>query len=196
MKKTNLIILTSVILLSSLSLSAQDDSKKNKGIRAGWQLSNYYSDGTGIATELNSFYVGFAGEKKIIPLLHFGSGIEYFQNGYTGTTLISKEDLSFKSHVISVPIFLKLKLGPVFGLGGIGMNFNVAQKYKIGGDNVDVPDDLKVNVFDAPVFVGLGVRILIVTIEARYHWGLINATQFDKLDYNSQYLQIGAGISF
>jgi len=192
MKKSNLLLLVSVLLFASINSYGQDDDK-NKGVRAGWQSSNFYVDGEG-ADPLSSFYVGFTGEKSIIPLLKFGSGLEYFQNG-TQTT-IANETFQYKAHVISIPLYLKLKLGPVFALGGAAANFNIAHNYKVGDNSSDVPDDLKVNTFDVPVFAGLGVKILMFSIEARYHWGMLDTSKSDATDSKVQYFQIGAGISF
>lgn len=44
----------------------------------------------------------------------------------------------------------------------------------------------------APLFMGAGLKILFITLEARYHWGITDVYQ----GYNNQYLQLGAAISF
>ena len=194
MKKITTLLLIAFITIPSIISYAGDDDKK-KTIRAGWQVSNFYDDDfSTTGTELHAFYVGFNAEKDLVPLLKFGSGIEYLQNGYTGKVLT--EEFSYRSHVISIPLYLKLKLGPVFALGGAGMNFNVAQNYKVGGSKIDIPDNLQINVFDVPVFAGVGLKIAMFTIEARYNWGLINAAKSDAFTYKAQYFQLGGGISF
>ena len=53
-------------------------------------------------------------------------------------------------------------------------------------------DTGKSNWFDAPVFLGAGVKIFFVSVEARYHWGLIEVRNGLK----SQYFQLGAAVSF
>jgi len=191
MKKTTL-LLTIVFLFGTLIVQAQEKGKESQkvgGIRAGWHTATLAEDGSTPDTvnRLNSFYVGFYRDTKIISLLHLGSGIEYFQNGisYTGN---GERVL----HTISVPLDLKLKLGPVFALGGVAANFKVSEKVKLGGDYVNPLSADKSNWFDVPVFLGAGVKIFFVTIEARYHWGLLEV----RNGMHSQYLQIGAGISF
>ena len=192
MRKTNLLLLATILLIYSVSAFGQDD--KNRGVRAGWQNSNYYEDGNNSGDNLSAFYIGVTGEKSILPLLKFGSGFEYFQNGISGS--IGNDEYKFKAHTISIPIYLKLKLGPVFALGGAGANFTITQQYKLNDNSVDVPDAAKTNWFDVPVFAGIGVKILIVTIEARYHWGMLDASSSDLTNPQVQYFQIGAGISF
>jgi len=177
--------------LGVLLIHAQEKKEGNKvgGIRAGYHsaaLADYGSE-PDTANSLNSFYVGFYRDTKIIPLLHFGTGMEYFQNGMKYSTN-NKRVL----HTVSVPLDLKLKLGPVFALGGFAANFKVSEKVVIE-DNVSNPiESDKSEWFDIPFFLGAGVKIFFVTIEARYHWGLLDVRD----GKHSQYLQIGAGISF
>ena len=189
MKKLSLVLAT-IFFIGTQIVQAQDkDSQKVGGIRAGWHTATLAASGSTPDTvnNLNSFYVGFYRDTKIVPMLHFGSGLEYFQNGmsYTG-------DGERVLHTLSIPLDLKLKLGPVFALGGVAANFKVSEKVKIGGDYVTPLEADKSNWFDVPVFLGAGVKIFFVTIEARYHWGLLEV----RNGKHSQYFQLGAGISF
>ncbi len=191
MKKTVLFISIFIISLS-FNANAQDENS-SRGVRAGWQLSDYYFDGSAIGdSPLNSFYVGFFNENKIIPMLYFGSGLEYFQNG---SNIGNATDAQFKQHIISVPVYLKFKIGPVFATGGAAANFKVAENYVLGGNKIEVPENLKSNVFDVPLHLGLGVKILMFTVEARYYWGMLDTFQ-NAPETNTQYFQIGGGISF
>lgn len=168
--------------------NAQDaDKKRNSGIRAGWHMATLTKEGQQPDTtnQLNSFYVGFSNETKIAPLLFWGKGIEYFQNGVEYT-----QNTRRILHTISVPISLKLKLGPVFGRAGLAANFKISEKYKFGDSSYDPPN--KANWFDAPVFLGAGINILFFTVEARYHWGLLEATD----DFYNRYFQLGAAVHF
>lgn len=190
--KRRILILTVLIFAGTLLTWAQSNNSKEQrvgGIRAGWQAATLVKDGNrpDTAQNLNRFYVGFFRDTKIIPMLHFGSGLEYFQNGISYTN-----DFERVLHTISVPLDLKVKLGPVFALGGIAANFKVSEKVKIGGEYVTPLEGDKSAWFDAPVFLGAGLKIAFVTIEARYHWGLIEVRD----GKHSQYLQIGAGLSF
>ena len=165
---------------------------EKKGIRAGWQYSAFSYNGTAdTADALNAFYVGIFHEKKIAPLFRFGSGMEYFQNGS-----ITSNETKYIKHELSIPLYLKVKLGPVFVLGGAAANFSLVQKYSIGGENFDVPESFKTKAFDVPLYAGLGVKILMFSIEARYHWGMLDISKTETTQINTQYLQIGAAVSF
>lgn len=178
-------------LISGLCLIQAQDKEGNKvgGIRAGWHSAGLFEDGSkpDTANSLNSFYVGFFRDTKIIPLLHFGSGIEYFQNGmeYSSNT---KRVL----HTLSVPLDLKLKLGPIFALTGFAANFKVAERVVYNGEGAKPIDSDLSNWFDVPFILGAGVKIWKVSVEARYHWGLLEV----RNGRHSQYLQIGGAISF
>ena len=187
----NSFLFTAAMCIGVLALHGQDNKESQKlgGVRAGWHYAFLEEEGAkpDTASALNSFYVGFFRDTRIVPVLHFGSGLEYFQNG-----MEFPNNSSRVLHTVSIPLDLKVKLGPVFALGGIAANFKVSEKLKIDGEYVTLLDSNKTNWFDLPVFVGAGLKILFITIEARYHWGLLEAR--DGL-YN-RYFQLGAGISF
>jgi hypothetical protein len=188
MKKT-FVLISFLILALQYSFAANDEDKKSGGIRAGFHSASMMEKGSkpDTANSLNNFYVGLYGDKKIAPALYLGTGIEYFQNGlkYPGD---SKRVL----HTVSVPVDLKLKLGPVFALGGVAANFIVSEKLSPGDNNYTPADNSKSNWFDVPVFVGAGLKVLFLTVEARYHWGLLEARE----GLYNRYFQIGAAISF
>ena len=190
MKKKTFLIITALLLGFCLT-HAQDKKEGHKvgGIRAGWQAAALFEDGSKPDTSnaLNSFYVGFYRDTKIIPLLHFGAGLEYFQTGMDYSTNTSRV-----LHTISVPLDLKLKLGPVFALTGFAANFKVSEKIVYKGDSTNPIESDKSDWFDVPFFLGAGIKIWFVSVEARYHWGLLEV----RNGKHNQYFQLGAAISF
>ena len=75
----------------NINIKAQDKDKKQKtGIRGGYQSSAIAYEGSKPNTtkQLNTYYIGLFQDNKIPPILHFGRGIEYFQNNlkYSGNT--------------------------------------------------------------------------------------------------------------
>ena len=82
MKHCNLIIITAVLLCTPFYANAGDGDKVG-GIRLGWSAAAMYDNGSQYpGTEnLQSFYIGLFRDNKIIPVLHFSSGLEYVQNG-------------------------------------------------------------------------------------------------------------------
>jgi len=188
MKTFTLIILGS-LCFGVFTVNAQDEKPQKNGIRVGFHAASMVKDGSKPeeSKTLESFYAGFFRSKKIGGILHFDSGIEYFQNGlkYTGS---AKRTL----HTVSVPLDLRLKIGPVFAVGGAAANFKVAESFDIGDGSYTPIDNDKSNWFDVAAFAGAGVKVWILTVEARYHWGLLEA----RNDLYNRYFQIGAAVSF
>ena len=190
MKNIKFTLFAILIMGFTLTVSA-DDGKGKKGIRAGFQTSNIYYNGSSLESNLNSFYVGFFKDTKIFPMLHFGTGLEYSQMG-----TFEDNDNKFVMHYLSIPLNLKLKIGPFYGLGGVAANFKVGEKWTIQG--LEATSITKAKNFDVPVYAGLGFKVLMLQIEARYYWGTIdlyeNTPTIDP--YKTQYFQLGVGISF
>lgn len=178
-----------LICIASISAYAQDDKPKKNGIRVGFHSASMVDAGSkpDTANALNSFYVGFFRSKKVASILYFDSGIEYFQNGLKYTKN-SKRTL----HTVSIPLDLRLKLGPLYALGGAAINFKVSESYDIGDNSYPPTDNGKSNWFDVAAFAGAGVKIWILSVEARYHWGLLEVRD----DLYNRYFQIGAAVSF
>ena len=188
MRKLNSFVLAAFLLTVSLGINAQKkEGGKVGGIRFGYHSAALYDNGDKVSgiENLQNFYIGFFRDNKLIPALHLGTGLEYFQNG--GKV---DNDNKLVLHYLSVPLNIKAKLGPVFALTGFAPSFKVSEKVFIDGAK-STPDE-KSKGFDVPFHLGAGVKILFITIEARYHWGIIELHDGVK----SQYLQIGAGISF
>ena len=190
MKKIYSIFLVAIIFgLFSSEMKAQEKGAGDRvgGIRIGYHSSQFASDGEFYGDPMQSFYVGLFRDTKIIPLLHFGSGLEYYKNG------VKIDDSNKRElHYLTLPLDLKLKLGPVFALGGFSPSFKVAERLTIAGTTAKPTEAQKAEWFDIPFFLGAGVKIWFVSIEARYHWGIMEVTD----GYKSQSFQLGAAISF
>ena len=177
------------LALFSLEVNAQEKGAGDRvgGIRFGYHSSQFFEDGDSYREPMQSIYFGLYRDTKIVPLLHFGSGLEYYKNGGKINDANMRE-----LYYLSVPLDLKLKLGPVFALGGFSPSFKVAERITIDGNKAKPTDTQKAEWFDIPLFLGAGVKIWFVTIEARYLWGTM-----DVIDgYKSQSFQLGAGFSF
>lgn len=179
-----------LFLLALFALALVPAKAQKIGVRAGYQMSNWYKDGSQLsgADPLSSFYIGLFKVKKIVPAVHFGVGLEYFQNGFKSASNVNKWVLSY----ISIPVHLDAKLGPFFALGGLGANFKVSEKVTVNGTTASATSEQKSKPMDVPVFLGAGVKILLFTFEARYHWGLVKIND----GATNQYFQLGAGVSF
>ncbi len=184
MKNTFLAVLCTIGFLGAM---AQSDSKSSfkKGIRAGWHYSGMFRNGSQSFDNLNSFYFGLNSEYKASALIYTGSGLEYFQNGFTSG------GENFKAHIISLPFYIKPKLGPLYGTAGFALNF------KLGDNREDFPNVVgDTRFFDLPVQLGLGASLGPVAVEARYNWGLFDAANINGQAHKYQYLQVGGALRF
>lgn len=185
--KTLKYLITGIIFLAFLHINVNTFAG-DFGLRAGYHSAAlYHADDGKIENSLGNFYIGAFKDNRIIPTLRWGLGIEYFQNG-------SKIDNDNKRvlHTVSFPLYLKAKVGPVYATGGTGFNFLLSDDIIDDGEKYDPGEGEEFKKFDMPAHLGLGFSIMILSIEARYHWGLLEVD--DKI--KNRYLQIGATISF
>jgi hypothetical protein len=182
--KTALIVLLLTMgFLPAIAGGGDDDDKKfYKGVRFGYQSSNLSESDW---DDLSSFYVGVFGVKKIGAgnLLSLYSGLEYYQTG-TDKNADNKIVLNY----LSIPLNLRLKLGPVYAFGGFNPSFMIADNAKIGGQDVD-PD---INGFDIGGQIGIGVKFLFLGVELKYNQGLTDVGNDNKTNH----LQAGLCVYF
>lgn len=186
MKRTLTFLVIVLFILNVYSTQAGDKI----GIRAGYQMASFRADGSMLENtdNLNSFYLGVFKENQIIPLLKLGYGLDFMQNG-TQYATANKYVINY----LSVPLYLKAKIGPVYGLTGLAANFKLSDKVT-NEYNTTTPSEYLAKNFDLPLFIGGGFNILIFSIEARYNWGMIPIN--DVSEAKNHYLQIGATVHF
>ncbi len=181
---TNIVISLVILFVFSLTTFAGD---KDRGIRAGYVSGQIKVDGEKLFdNNLSSFYLGVYKDKRIVPALRIGAGLEYLNTGSQDS------DNKYQLGYIGIPLKIQIKAGPVFVNTGVSPSFKISDKMTLLGQDIDTPDDLKANVFDLPLFIGGGFEILMISIEARYYMGLTEIQEKTK----NQYLQIGLAVSF
>lgn len=156
------------------------------GIRAGWQNSNMFYDGTEtIGSNLHFFYVGaYKNFDLASSFIQFHAGAEYTRVGW------SENDNNYRRiDCINIPLGVRLNLGPIFAQGGIGPNIALREEYYIAGVDV-LNDDNKMNTFDWPAHLGVGLTLGPLVIEARYYLSLTTAND----DGRAGFLQFGGAI--
>lgn len=177
-----------VALAFSLLFIGIDANAQGIGIRSGYQVAFTNNGGNRIGSGLGHFYLGAFKNNKlgIGSLLMLHTGVEYMQKGHR------TNDANFRSiDYLSFPVGLRVKLGPLFAQGGLNANFKISEKYEVNGSDA-LNSSNKTNSFDLPAHIGLGMKILIFEIEARYHQGFLDVNNGNK----NSYLQIGAAIEF
>lgn len=185
--KTIINIVLSMLILFAFSLTSFAGDK-DRGIRAGYLSGQIKVDGeNAFDNNLSSFYLGFYKDKRIIPALRVGAGLEYLQTGSQ-----QDNDNKYQLGYIGVPIKIQGKVGPIYALTGVSPSFKISEKMTLLGNDFEIPDDDKAKVFDLPLFVGGGFQIMMIGIEARYYIGLTEIQDKTK----NQYLQVGLTLSF
>ncbi len=182
MKKL-LTLLAAVALFSGLN--AQDGPDLIT-FEAGWTSSTLAETGTDFLENTSGFYVGVRKDFKIVPLVRFNTGLLFTQQG-TAYDLPSTDDL--KMGYLHLPFGAKLKLGPIFLTGGISPSFRLSAN--AGDENVG--DEFKV--FDLPAYGGIGVKVLMVSLDFRYNYGLLNVSDVSGFDAQNQFFTLGLGFS-
>jgi hypothetical protein len=176
-------ILVLVIALSVLS--GVSFAQKNRGLRGGWMESEITKGNEGwFNKNYRSFYVGFFNDQKLIPMLYIYTALDYYQTG-------SRYDDNNKLilHYISIPIGLKLKVGPVQAFGGVHGAVRVSSKLTVLGESVKTEG---FSTFDSGAFVGAGLHIAFIGVEGKYTWGLSSV----KNGYKNNFWQIGLTLGF
>ncbi len=178
-----LILFVALATISTKHLQAQ--GKRSIGVRAGYQISGIYIDSDKVAgtSKYSSFYMGVFKEKKIVPFLHLGTGLEYCQNG-----AVLSGDNNQVIKYLGIPVHLKAKLGPLYALVGVQPKVKLSEKISIDGKKTDPTDEQKSKTMDFPAYGGVGFNILILSIEARYYYSMFETNHGAR----NAYLQIGA----
>ena len=174
-----------VLLVALMVVPGPLSAKNRRGIRAGYIDSKLDKGSEGLFDEgYSSFYVGFYNDQRIIPMLYFSSGLDYYQTGSK-----KNDDNKLVLHYLSVPLALKLKIGPVHGFGGVHGAVKVSSKLTLLGESGSAKD---FGSFDAGAFLGAGIQILFISAEIKYNWGLVDIYN----GYKNNFMQAGLTLSF
>ncbi len=180
-------------LFWSLMLSAQSDprgpyyDRASRGIRFGWnggQLtspdsSTYYSG------YINKFYVGFLTENRLLAFVHFGAGLEFYQNG-SRTDGNNYVELSY----FAIPLSLRINILNFYGRGGFTGALRITAREFQNGQKIETKG--MYDSFDATVFASAGIQFNAFFLEIRRQWGLVPVTR----TFRTRQWQIGGGFLF
>ncbi len=193
-----------VIIALLFFIIGTDQSHAQLGIKLGYNfaklggkdLTQGYSE-----KSLNNFHAGIFFDKDLIPLIDIRVGLDYSPKGFKEVNgdLYNQVKLNY----LELPILAKLKLGPVYGLGGF------YGAYAINGENkahllgIDITEAVefdtdKINRFDAGMKFGLGFQIGLgpvhVFAQTEYSFGLMNVSSKDNTDYKNNVFGVAAGV--
>lgn len=181
MKKIQLLIF--VIILTSISMNAQDDKKSNVGIKGGYNLSAVSFDGNSETDPLHGFHIGFYAESFIGEHASLQLELLYSQQGYK---IIDNSGGTYKQELdyINLPLVIKLYPSKNFFLEAgpqIGLSIAHKETFKSGFSLYNTSQEFKPNNFDWGLNFGAGFKTNSgVSLGARYHLGLNDIYDEDK----------------
>ncbi len=194
-----LLILTSLMMSVANPVNAQrrDKTKRTNFFQVGYNISWLASSGNHFGDPKGSLYVSLYKEMKVLPLLRFGSGLEYVKNGSyisnesKGIYFVDGEILPTDNYVylnyLTIPLHLTVKLGPIAALAGVSGSYRVDARLISDEENRKLNNKSYFNRWDAGAYLGARLTIIFVGIEVRYTRGLVNVID----NYKNQNLQIG-----
>jgi len=156
------VIFTIAFTLLIGSLHAQQ--KKSFGVRSGYSSTFNSKGGDKVGSSNSNYFINVYKDTKVFPFLHFQSGLEYSRTGGT----INK--ISHNINYIGVPLGLKVKMGPIYAIGGGTFNVKLSES----GVRTDSPFKGKSKWYDSNAFIGAGIELFIVTFDIKYTHGLTN----------------------
>lgn len=200
MKKTFIILVSAVLFLSF-------QAKAQLGVHIGYNFAKVSGiESTGFDEKyLANPSAGLFFEKDLIPLLNIRLGAAYSPKGYH----LAVDDFYTKSSVnyLEIPVLAKVKLGPVYALGGVygayALNGKTKNHYEVLGILVDEEKDLdfdneQIKRFDYGMKFGLGVQVgvgpLHVFAQGEYSFGLQNLNDGDGDELKNNVLGVSAGV--
>jgi hypothetical protein len=203
------LILTLVLFLCTVALKAQIHG----GVKGGLSMATMNVDApVGYDTP---FKLGFWGGGFLVlgdGLFRFQPEVLYVQKGVnlekSGTVEYARSTMSY----LEVPLMTRIHLG--FNIVNLYFNVGGYGGYWLSGKTTEYAlnmqgnlektshdhefDDDEDNRFDAGLVFGVGVKVTVVFIEARYSLGLVNSqkTGENKNDTKLSYLGVALGVQF
>ncbi len=164
MKKITLLL--ALITIISVSSFAQF------GIKAGMNFAKM----TDADNSINNFQAGVFWDKGFIPLLKFRIGLDYSPKGGSYDVVgVTTTDINM--NYLELPVLAKVKLGPVYGLGGFYGAYAMNGTTTVIGVETDVNFD-NVSRWDAGMKFGLGAQFKLgplgAFIQGGYSFGFVD----------------------
>lgn len=156
---TKKIFITIALALLIGSVNAQ---QKSFGIRSGYSSTFMSKSGHKTGSSEDNYFIHLYKDTKIFPFIHLQSGLEYSRTGG------SIDKFSHNINYIGVPLALKVKVGPIYAIGGGTFNVKLSET----SSPSESPFKGSSKWYDTNAFVGLGLEIFIVTFDIKYTHGL------------------------
>ncbi len=172
------------------------------GVKLGYNFAKQSgSELTGMSEKsLNNLMFGAFLEKDLIPLLDLRIGAEYSPKGtkYEGGGYYTQAKINY----LEIPIQAKLKLGPVYALGGVYGAYALSGKSETdipGQENSDIKFDNDYKRLDYGMKFGAGFQTglgpLHIFAQGEYSFGLADINDFGSGDaVKNNVISVSAGV--
>ena len=189
------------MFIAVFAISSQTNAQL--GVKLGYNFAKISgADGSGTDEKsVNNVLLGAFFEKDLIPLLDLRVGAEFSPKGIR---LEGGGDFDqIKINYLEIPVQAKLKIGPVYALGGVYGAFalkgeNEYEYSGVGGtDEIDF-DDWELKKFDYGMKFGGGFQFgfgpLKAYTQAEYSFGLQNISKTDGEEWKNNVFSVSAGV--
>jgi len=162
------------------------------GVKAGMNFAKM----TDVDESLNNFQGGIFIDKDFIPLIKFRIGLDYSPKGGVFTDIIDAET---QINYLELPVLAKVKLGPIYALGGVYGAYAMSGTNTIAGVESDIDFD-NVSRWDAGMKFGLGFQLKLgpigAFIQSEYSFGFVDLNKLNTGDEvkNTGVLSVSVGV--
>ena len=192
-----------IILLISLSILVSVTVMGQLGVRAGGAFAQQSGNSQATYSEayLSNFQFGIFTYKDIIPLLKLRIGLDYIPKGtnWESGSSYSQKQINY----IELPVLARVKLGPIYGLGGFYGGYAIGGKNKLNtsGDETETDIDFdasNLSRWDYGMKFGLGFQLGLGPIHAfaelDYSFGLNNLNTGVGTDKKNSVIGVTIGV--
>jgi len=189
MKKIFSLVLACFVFISLQAQRHKDDKPDKITIMAGWNYSKYQveADGPPSSDYKSGAIFGINKDVKISPFLWTNGGLFYYQNG------AETRDGDYSFNYLMLPAGVKLRFGPAYAMGGLYGAYRLTAT--LDDDKLGQSDW---NRLDFGSYVGVGLKVTIISLNVKYSWGLSDVTNGSNdapdFDLTNEFLSITLGV--
>jgi len=176
-----------IVLLVMLSILVSLTSMAQIGVKAGMNFAKQSGNNVTSYSEayLSNFNFGLFTHKDLIPLLKIRVGLDYSPKGTKWDSGNDYEQATY--NYLELPVLARVKLGPVYGLGGFYGAYAMSAKNETNIESNDIDFDADdISRFDYGMKFGLGFQLGLGPIhafaEVDYSFGLYNLNKVSTED--------------